>query len=160
MEDQAPKNNKMMIIIPIVIAAVVILGVAGVFAYQKMNDQVGDQMAAEPTPEAKISEVPATSEYKDGTYKAVGNYVSPGGPREVNLTLTLKDGVVTDSVFQGLATDPTSKRFQGEFTEGYKPMVVGKNIDAIAITKVSGSSLTPKGFTDALEKIKVEAKEA
>ena len=37
-------------------------------------------------------------------------------------------------------------------------MVVGKNIDEVAITKVAGSSLTPKGFTDALEKIKADAK--
>jgi hypothetical protein len=36
-------------------------------------------------------------------------------------------------------------------------MVVGKNISELQLTKVSGSSLTPQGFMDALEKIKAEA---
>ncbi len=37
-------------------------------------------------------------------------------------------------------------------------VVVGKKIDEVQLTKVAGSSLTPKGFMDALEKVKTEAK--
>jgi hypothetical protein len=40
----------------------------------------------------------------------------------------------------------------------YKQYVVGKKIDEVQLTKVSGSSLTPQGFNDALAKIKAEAK--
>lgn len=61
-------------------------------------------------------------------------------------------------IFEGLATDPNSKRFQGEFADGYKAQVIGKPIAEVFLTKVSGSSLTPKGFNDAVEKIKSEAK--
>lgn len=160
MEDQTPKKNNMMIMVPVAIAAVVILGVAGVFAYQNMQNPPSSNQA----PEAMISQAPESTtdamelSYKDGTYDVVGTYVSPGGSREVNVTVTIKDGVVTDSTFEGLATDATSKRFQGEFAEGYKTQVVGKNIDKVSLTKVSGSSLTPKGFNDALEKVKAEAK--
>lgn len=96
--------------------------------------------------------------HNDGTYTDVGNYVSPGGPREINVTVTLENGVITDAVFEGLATDPTSMRFQGEFGDNFKTMVVGKNIDEVKLTKVAGSSLTPIGFTDALSKIKERAK--
>lgn len=99
-----------------------------------------------------------TNTYTDGTYEAEGNYVSPGGPRTIDLSITLEKGIITDSSFVGTATDPTSIRFQGEFGDGYQAMIIGKNIDEVALTKVAGSSLTPKGFTDALTKIKEEAK--
>ena len=36
--------------------------------------------------------------------------------------------------------------------------VIGKDIDEVNLTKVSSSSLTPKGFMDALKQIEVEAK--
>lgn len=159
-------------IIPAVVAGVIILAVVGVFAYQGMKSPTENLQA---TPTEIVSETPTPTSvpeamneissesgsvvaYKDGTYEATGNYVSPGGPRDVDVTITLKGGVVTASTFQGHATDPNSMRFQGEFAEGYKAVVVGKPIDEIAVVKVSGSSLTPKGFMDALEKIKTEAK--
>lgn len=153
MDEQVQSESKSKFAIPIAVAALVILAVVSVFAFQSLkgNREIS-QSTPTPTPTLQSS-----SPYKDGIYKVVGNYVSPGGPREIDVTLTLKDGVVTDSVFLGKATDPNSKRFQGEFAAGYKEFVIGKNIDEIAITKVSGSSLTPKGFKDALEKIKAEA---
>ncbi|KXK09170.1 MAG: hypothetical protein UZ21_OP11001000228 [Microgenomates bacterium OLB22] len=46
---------------------------------------------------------------------------------------------------------------QGLFAEGYKTQVVGKSIDELKLDVVNGSSLTPKGFEDALQKIKTEA---
>ena len=39
-----------------------------------------------------------------------------------------------------------------------KTLVVGKKITDVKLDKVSGSSLTPKGFNDALEQIKTLAK--
>lgn len=98
------------------------------------------------------------SAYKDGTYTAVGDYVSPGGPEQVEVTLTIKDGVVTDSVFKHLAERPISLQMQENFAAGYKEYVIGKKLDEVEVGKVSGSSLTPKGFNDAVAKIKVEAK--
>jgi hypothetical protein len=37
-------------------------------------------------------------------------------------------------------------------------MVVGKNIDEVNLGKVSGSSLTPIGFNNAIEDIRSQAK--
>lgn len=100
----------------------------------------------------------AVINYKDGTYTADGNYTSPAGQEEVGVTLTLANGVVTDASFEGKATNPGSKMMQGKFSEGYKAMVVGKSIDEISLGVVNGSSLAPKGFMDAVAKIKAEAK--
>lgn len=50
-----------------------------------------------------------------------------------------------------------SARFQDLFAQNYKPLVIGKNIDEVQLGKVSGSSLTPMGFNDALAKIKTQA---
>lgn len=112
-----------------------------------------------------VKEIPAgeqqmmeSSMYQDGTYEMIGEYVSPGGPETVGVTVTLANGIITDSNVEVLATRPASVAKQTDFAENYKEMVIGKNIDEVMLTKVSGSSLTPKGFNDAIEKIKAEAK--
>lgn len=147
--------------IPVVVVVVI---AAAVFAFY--TAQGGKQVSAptQTAQEAKATQTPEevvtqkASVYKDGKYTVTGNYVSPGGPREIGVTITLKGDVITESVFEGRADDPTSQRFQGEFRDNYQPQVIGKNIDEVNLTKVAGSSLTPKGFDDALEKVKSEAK--
>lgn len=154
------------------IAAVAIIGIA-VFGLTAMrpntNSQNNDPSMVSPTgmvveatldpsgmegtPTADVVE----GEYTDGTYTAEGMYTSPAGPENVNVTVTLADGVIEDVEFEGLTENETSMRYQGLFAEGYKAMVVGKSIDEVQLDKVSGSSLTPKGFNDAISKIKAEA---
>lgn len=96
--------------------------------------------------------------YKNGNYSAVGDYMSPGGAEQVGVMVTLKDNVITDVTFEVKAERPISVKMQEAFAADYKQFVVGKKIDEVELTKVSGSSLTPKGFNDALAKIKAEAK--
>lgn len=100
----------------------------------------------------------ATGVYKDGTYSATGNYVSPGGQEQVQVQVTLANNIITDVSFQADSVSPISQNFQKVFGENYKPLVIGKNINELKLSKVSGSSLTPKGFNDAIEKIKLEAR--
>lgn len=100
------------------------------------------------------------SQYKDGEYTATGNYTSPAQQEEVEITLTLENGLVTDAVFNGKGVHETTKKMQGLFSQGFTEEVVGKPIDEINLTVVNGSSLTPKGFMDALEKVKEEAAQA
>jgi uncharacterized protein with FMN-binding domain len=99
---------------------------------------------------------PASS-YKDGTYTATGGYQSPAGPEHVTVSLTLKDQVVTDATFSGDATNPRSVMNQGKFAAGYTDLVVGKPLDSIDLTVVNGSSLTSRGFMQAVDEIKQEA---
>ena len=110
-----------------------------------------DTIKKEPTPTME------QSNYKNGTYTAEGDYTSPGGAEKVKVTVTIKDNLITDSQFASLATRPTSKKMQGLFSESYKALVVGKNINEINLDVVNGSSLTPIGFEDALKKIRQEA---
>lgn len=147
-------------IIPTVIVALIVFAAIGFYLAQSNNPstlQVENQTVTTQPSVTPVASVITESSYKDGTYSVTGNYVSPGGPRELNVTLTLADGVITNAETVGTATDATSKRFQGEFVNNFKPLVVGKNIDEVLLEKVAGSSLSPKGFNDAVEKIKTEA---
>lgn len=155
----------------IAIIGIIVIVVAGIIGYQSMNQSgstantTTNEQAVQPTTSQTNEETQSStamektedSAYKDGTYTAVGNYTSPGGAEELGVTLTIADGVVTDSQVEVKATRPISKTRQTDFAEHYKDMVVGKNIDDLSLGKVSGSSLSPKGFNDAVEKIKAEA---
>lgn len=95
--------------------------------------------------------------YEDGTYTATGTYTSPGGPEEIGITLTVEGGIITDASAEPKATIPASVNWQTVFANNFKASVVGKSLDEVSLDKVSGSSLTPKGFNDAVEKIKAQA---
>jgi uncharacterized protein with FMN-binding domain len=100
----------------------------------------------------------AAHEYQDGEFSAEGMYTSPGGEESIDVTLTLQGDVIEDATVVSNATRPISVKMQTAFIEGFKDQVIGKKISEVSLTKVSGSSLTPKGFNDAIEKIKTEAK--
>lgn len=110
-----------------------------------------------PTTNSNTAPAEDTSVYIDGTYTATGTYTSPGGKESLPVTLTLEGDVIVDVSVQTPATNPTSQKFQTIFADNFTPLVVGKNIDDLNLTKVSGSSLTPAGFNDALAQIKVAA---
>lgn len=100
-----------------------------------------------------------TSGYTDGTYTATASYRTPESSEQVTVTLTLKDGVVTSSSLSFPQTrERESRQYQSQFESGYKQYVVGKTIDSISLSRVSGSSLTSNGFNAALEEIKTQAK--
>ncbi|GAA1223663.1 FMN-binding protein [Rhodoglobus aureus] len=107
------------------------------------------------TPDAAA---PVTSgDYADGTYTEAGNYTSPNGAEQVDVTLTLASNVITDVAVVGFGESPNSKQFQGEFIGGIAADVVGKNIDELSVDKVAGSSLTSGGFNKAVAAIKADA---
>ncbi len=112
--------------------------------------------ATTPVPPADISKQTSYL-YKDGTYSATGSYMSPGGADQIAVTLTLANDIVTDVSVTPMPGDNTSARYQNMFAAGYKQLVVGQDISTLSLSKVSGSSLTPKGFDDALTQIKAQA---
>jgi hypothetical protein len=99
----------------------------------------------------------SSSHYKDGTYTAEGDYMTHAGPEAVTVTVTLKGDMVTDSQFQATPNSPMSGRYMNTFSQNYKQYVVGKNVNDVQLSNISGSSLTPMGFNDALTKIKSQA---
>jgi uncharacterized protein with FMN-binding domain len=95
--------------------------------------------------------------YTDGTYSATGAYESPGGTETVEVQLTLAKNIITAVTVTPQARDASGQIYQGMFAQGISAVVVGKDINTLHVAKVSGSSLTSGGFTDALAKIKAEA---
>ncbi|WCM55090.1 FMN-binding protein [Microbacterium sp. EF45047] len=97
--------------------------------------------------------------YADGTYTAEGSYQTPETVETVTVTLTLKDGVVTDVEMTGDPQAPETERFQGQFIDGITAEVEGRPVDELQVDRVAGSSLTSGGFNQAVEKIKEQAAE-
>ncbi|MEO3933777.1 hypothetical protein WMO79_13335 [Micrococcaceae bacterium Sec7.4] len=106
---------------------------------------------------AAPSAAAGTAAYKDGTFSADGNYVSPNGTETVGVTLTLAGGAVSDVQITQHPSNPNTRKFQGEFAGGIKSQIVGKRLDEIKVSKVAGSSLTSGGFNQAVDKIKSDA---
>ncbi|WP_167042999.1 FMN-binding protein [Salinibacterium sp. ZJ454] len=109
----------------------------------------GSAMAEDPAPQ---------NDYADGEYSATGSYVSPNGTETIDVSVTLEGGVVADVAVTSHPTNPNTEQFQGRFVQGIADQVVGKNLDELSVTKVSGSSLTSGGFNDAIEQIKADAR--
>lgn len=111
-----------------------------------------------PTPTTNTN-TPSTpkSPYKNGTYAAVGTYTAPSGKEEIAVSVTVANGKITNSTVTKQTENQTSTKFQNEFIAGYKQFVTGKDISTLKLTKVSGSSLTPGGFNNAIEQIKAQA---
>jgi hypothetical protein len=154
--------------IVIIGAALVVMAVVGYFF---LGTAPAEQVTQNTTPTPVVAEsntnvnqnttANATvnvSSYKNGTFTQRGVYNSPAGSESVTVTLTLENDVVKSATFKGDATNKASINNQGKFAAGFSGVVVGKPVDSIALTVVNGSSLTPKGFMDALNKIKSEAK--
>lgn len=162
MENSSKKSGLNIGLIVIAILIIVAVAVVAVQMTKKKEVAQQEQSAVSPTESTMMGDkkkmMGTMMSYKNGTYSAVGDYISPGGAEQIDVKVTLKDNVITDAVVVSKASRPNSKIFQGMFVSNFKPQVVGKNIDEVKLTKVSGSSLTPKGFNDALEKIKGQAK--
>ncbi|ROP57616.1 MULTISPECIES: FMN-binding protein [unclassified Rathayibacter] len=132
------------------------------------TEDAGSSAAATSAPAATSSAAPestgsastgsaATGAYADGTYEADGSYTSPGGNESVGVELTLESGVVTAVTVTPESENPTGQEYQTRFASGISGEVVGKSLDELDVTKVSGSSLTSGGFNDAVETIKADA---
>jgi len=135
----------------LVIALIVILGI-GVAAFSSQGKKEIKQVIVN-----KIVTTSIPVHYKNGVYEQKGDYTSPAGTEQIDVVLTLTDGVVTQANVTPKAENPKSVYMQGVFIENYKPLVVGKNIKDLHLNTVAGSSLTPIGFNDAVNKIKAKA---
>lgn len=55
------------------------------------------------------------------------------------------------------ATDPTSLDYQERFADAVPDVVAGKRLDEVRVSRLAGSSGTPDGFNQAIERIKDQA---
>ncbi|MEH3033221.1 MAG: FMN-binding protein [Aeromicrobium erythreum] len=99
----------------------------------------------------------ASGSYKAGDYTAKGSYSRPSGTSSVEVEVKLEaDGTISDVTVTPEANG-TSLQYQQKFVSGIKAEVVGKKIDDLDVSKVSGSSLTSQGFNQAIDEIKGDA---
>jgi hypothetical protein len=163
MQEQPLETQKKSQITP----AVMLAGAGVVVAIGAVALAVSNQKASETSTAANdttalqsetVNDEIAGGKYEDGIYEVTGQYVSPGGDEEIGVSVTLVNDVITDVEVEPRATRPISVNMQTIFNENYEQFVMGKNIDEVQLDKVSGSSLTPKGFNDAIEKVKSQAK--
>lgn len=97
----------------------------------------------------------AAPRYTDGTFQADGIY--GGGPSSIGVSVTLAADVITAVEVTTHATNPTSLDYQQRFAAAAPDAVVGRPIDEVELNRIAGSSSTPDGFNDALDKIKEQA---
>lgn len=135
----------------------VFVGIAGLSLAGSAAGCAPGQATGTPATSAAPSAAAGSASYKDGTYSADGNYVSPNGTETVGVTLTLAGGAVSDVEITQHPSNPNTRKFQGEFAGGIQSQIVGKSLNEIKVSKVAGSSLTSGGFNQAVEKIKSEA---
>jgi len=148
------------------------VGVAGALALAgcAASDTAADtEIEATTAPESSATTTPDSSEtessaapasdstYVDGTYSAEGSYATPESVETISVTVTLEDDIVTAVEVVGNPQKSESERYQGEFIGGIADVVVGQDIDTLAVSRVAGSSLTSGGFNAAIDTIKSEA---
>lgn len=95
------------------------------------------------------------SKYTDGEYTAEGLYA---GKKSIIVKIDLANDVVTQvEVTPNTPNIKLSFSLQKRFAAAVPEEVVGKPIDEIHLDRLAGSSLTTKGFNEALDKIKSQA---
>ena len=142
------------VLVGIVASAAIVVNNANKSDTSNTTDNQNTSTATEP---AAVST--DTSTYADGTYDATGSYISPGGRESIKLSVTIKDGVITETSIENQATDSEAKQYQQMFSNNYKELIVGKKVTEVkSLSRVAGSSLTSNGFNDALDQIKSDAK--
>ena len=153
------KTSRKQAIVTVLVVAFTIFAVLGVivFTKKKSNKNLATTNTDQATNSSQNSNANSNTSLKDGTYQATGSYTSPGGNESITVSVTLKDGVVTETTATSGSNDPTAKQYQAEFIAGYKDQVVGKKISSIKLSRVSGSSLTSQGFNSAIQDIQRQA---
>lgn len=99
----------------------------------------------------------AATSYTDGTYEASGAYRSPGGTQSIDVRVTLKDDAISEVTVSADGSGESGE-YQRMFKSGISSQVIGKDIDEVNVSRVSGSSLTSSGFNRALEAIRQDAR--
>lgn len=153
MEQEPDSKKQLLTTLAVLVFIVVVVGGAVFVA----NSGSGSSGPTSSQGQSSGNRHASNATYQDGTYTATGSYVSPGGSEDITVSVTLDGNIVTETSARSGAHSPEGREFQAQFIGGYKERVIGKDINEISLSQVSGSSLTSQGFNDALDKIKDQA---
>jgi uncharacterized protein with FMN-binding domain len=104
------------------------------------------------------SSTSGSSGFTDGTFTASSDYYVPHGYESIQVSLTLKGGVIENVSIQNSESDPTSAAFQENFAAAFRSQVVGKKLSGLQISVIAGASDTTQGFADAVSQIASKAR--
>jgi uncharacterized protein YxeA len=155
-----PPERKVNPVIATIVVIVLVIGLAvGILVLQNMNNDDSQNQMTPTTTDSQTSTTPVdtSKNYTDGDYTATGSYSTPGGNENITVKVSLKDDVITEVSSDGSATSGNSSVYQKQFLDNYTSFVVGKDVDEVSLSRVSGSSLTSTGFNKAIEAIKADA---
>lgn len=139
-------NSGNTMVIGLIVVALLAVATTG-FVVVSQNGNTGE-----------IASTQANGKFKDGSYTANGSYQTPGGIESIDLTVTISNNVIKDSSIKQNAISAEAHQYQAFFASGYKAEIVGKRIDSVSLSRVSGSSLTSSGFNKAIDDIENQAR--
>jgi len=97
-------------------------------------------------------------DYQDGTYITTVNYEIPYGYVEpMEVTLQLENNTIKDVAASFAIVNPVSEGYQQTFLGYVSREVVGRKVDNVSLSRMTGASLTNQAFDAALAEIKAEA---
>ena len=130
----------------------------GIFLYARSTGPTQQTMKHEITPVVFTpSGTRGTGSYPDGIYSTTGTYAPHGVVTELEVKVTLQNDTVVAVDSKLNSEDSFSRQMTDKFKSGYKALVVGRSIKGLELGAVSGSSLTPIGFNEALRNIEAYA---
>lgn len=151
MDEQPRSNHKLLTALAVLIVIVVIVSYFVATGKDESTESSSNTSSQTATTATKATTL------TDGTYSASSSFSTPGGADAIKLSLTIKDGVVTNATATTVTDDNTSRSYDDRFLDAYKEVVVGKKVSDLNLSRVAGASLTTQGFNDALQKIETEA---
>jgi len=153
MEPGMSARTKQIITTLAVLVVITVIAVGAQVSARKKSDPTTATVA--PATATATSTAPAG--YKDGTYSATGGFNTPGGPETIDISVTVKNGVVASTSATANSRDRESREYDTMFIDNYQQYVEGKNIANLNLSRIAGASLTPLGFNNALQQIKSDA---
>lgn len=104
---------------------------------------------------------PTGGPYADGQYSVTESYGIVDGVIEedsIDVTLTLRGGLITQVSVTGSGLTDTSRDFIADFAEEIDGVVVGRSVEDAHVTALAGASKTSEAFNDAVDAIAEQAR--
>jgi uncharacterized protein with FMN-binding domain len=143
-------------IIGVSVGVIIMIGLA-VLYFINHSDDTPQTNRIITTPTSQTASTPSTTAstaaIKDGTYKASSDYSVPHETNNIAVTVTVKDGVITNVQTQNSYGNHESAGYVNGFSSEISGVVVGKKLTDAQVYNVSGASDTSQGFDDALQSI-------
>ncbi|MEN9920502.1 MAG: hypothetical protein RL538_395 [Candidatus Parcubacteria bacterium] len=98
----------------------------------------------------------STNTYTNGTYAASQTYRTPEGTYTMNVKVSVADDTVSGVTVQ-FDSEGARDGYSRKFSSAYQSTVLGKDLEAVHLSRIGGASLTTTAFNKALDSIRSQA---